>query len=99
ALAQIESEAYGEPTAASEGLLERAEAELSPSDALIAFHLGKSASWMWAVTRNRIAVYRLAAPKEIQSLAGAFSEAVQSSSTDLRRESRRAPLRSIVWPA
>jgi CHAT domain-containing protein len=85
ALSRIESAAFSAPPAASDGLLARSQAELSPSDALIAFHLGDSASWMWAVARNRIAVYPLPARNEIQALAAAFSKAVQSSSPDMRR--------------
>jgi CHAT domain-containing protein len=85
ALAQIESAAFGAPPAGSEGLLARIQAELSPSDALIAFHLGEPTSWMWVVAQNRIAVYPLAGRKEIQTLSIAFSETVQSSSPDMRR--------------
>ena len=85
ALSQIESAAFSAPPAASDGLLVRTQAELSPSDALIAFHLGDSACWMWAVAQNRIAVYPLPARKEIHALAAAFSESVQSSSPDMRR--------------
>ena len=44
ALAQIESAAFSAPASDSDGLLARTQAELSPSDALIAFHLGDSAS-------------------------------------------------------
>jgi CHAT domain-containing protein len=84
ALSQIESAAFGAPPADSEGLLARAQAELTSSDALIAFHLGDSASWMWAVARNRIAVYPLPTRKEIQARTAAFSEAVQSSSPGIR---------------
>ncbi len=85
ALAQIESAAFNAPASDSDGLLARTQGELSASDALIAFHLGDSSSWMWAVARNRIAVYPLPRREEIQELAAGFSEAVQSSAPDTQR--------------
>ena len=85
AVAQIESAAFSAPASDSDGLLARTQAQLSAGDALIAFHLGDSSSWMWAVARNRIAAYPLPGRKKIDELATAFSEAVESDLPDARR--------------
>jgi CHAT domain-containing protein/tetratricopeptide (TPR) repeat protein len=89
AISRIESVAFNASSADSDGLLARIRAELSAGDALIAFHLGDSVSWMWAVSRNRIAVYPLPPREEIETLAAAFSEAVQNSSPDVRKARER----------
>jgi CHAT domain-containing protein len=77
ALAQIESAAFGAPPPGPAGLLARVQSELGPEDALIAFHMGDSASWVWAVDRNLIAVYALPPRERVNSLAAAFSGAVR----------------------
>ncbi|HEX3878745.1 MAG TPA: CHAT domain-containing protein [Bryobacteraceae bacterium] len=77
ALAQIESDAYGEPVADSSGLLKRVQERLSPSEALLAFHLGDKDSWLWAVERNRISLYALPQRQRIDAEAQAFSQSVQ----------------------
>jgi tetratricopeptide (TPR) repeat protein len=78
ALAEIEADAFHVPLQGSEGLLARLQSQLGSSDAAIAFHLGKSQSWAWAVDHTRIQVYPLPSREEIDRLARAFAAAVRS---------------------
>ena len=79
-LAQIEFAQFHELSSAPEGLLRRLQSNLGSDNALLAFHLGDVHSWMWAVDRNRIAIFRLPARKEIDTLAANFAAAVQNAS-------------------
>ena len=88
ALALIESNAFRERLSDSDGLLARVRAELNPDDALIAFHLGESGSWVWAVTRDRIALHRLPSRDTVNALARSFSFAVRNDSPDSLAEGR-----------
>jgi CHAT domain-containing protein/tetratricopeptide (TPR) repeat protein len=80
ALAQIEADAFHVPLQGSEGLLARLQSQLGSGDAAVAFHLGKSQSWAWAVDRTQIQVYPLPSRTEIDSMTRAFAEAVHSGS-------------------
>ncbi len=55
---------------------------LSESEVLLVFHLGQSASYLWAVTREQAAVYRLPEAKQLRSEVEAFRESVRSGSGD-----------------
>jgi CHAT domain-containing protein len=59
-MAQMEGESFagGQPPAAEDSL-RRARAALDGDSALISFHVGSRASWMWAVDRDGIELYQL----------------------------------------
>lgn len=52
--------AHGASAAPSaDGLLRRAQSALGKNDALLSFHLAASHSWLWAVDRQAVVLYRL----------------------------------------
>ena len=58
-------------------LLERTQAALDSQSALLSFHLGDSASWLWAVDRAGILLYALPPKQEIESQIQAAVHAVR----------------------
>ena len=50
-------------------LLERAQTALQPDVALLAFHLGKTISWLWAMDQGELMLYALPARAEIETQA------------------------------
>lgn len=62
-------------------LLERTQKKLGTETALLSFNLGKSESWLWAVTRHDFKVYRLDPRADIAARVRNFSRAVSSGSS------------------
>ncbi len=58
-------------------LLERTRRRLGPDAAFFAFHLASPDSYLWAVSRERFALYRLPARAEIARQVARFTEAVR----------------------
>jgi CHAT domain-containing protein len=61
----------------SDGMLERAQAGLDSGSALLGFHLGSADSWLWALDRGGLTLYRLPSREEIEPAIQAFRHAVQ----------------------
>lgn len=82
AVAQMEADALDAAPVTPRGLLERARTHLGNDDALLAFHLGSPFSWLWAVDRGRLALYRLTARENLEALAAAFGQALSHGDAD-----------------
>jgi CHAT domain-containing protein len=61
-------------------LLDRTRALLGTDTALLSFHLGESASWLWAVDHDGLVLYRLPPRTEVEPLAKTFAEASRKDS-------------------
>jgi CHAT domain-containing protein/tetratricopeptide (TPR) repeat protein len=81
-LARMEVELPGIPHAPSEDLLGRARAALGSSTALLAFETGPSASWLWSLDHDGLALYQLPGRAEIAALVDRVSTAVRTGSED-----------------
>ena len=82
ALTRIEASTTAQPEPAPENLLARVSATL-PSDAvLFSFRLGESASWLWAVDRAGIALYRLPPQDQLKRKTGAALGAIRQDRPD-----------------
>jgi len=81
-LAQIEASSAGEPALPVEDLLRRTRARLDRDTAVLGFHIDKSASWMWAVDRDGIELYRLPPLETLNPLIEAASRAIRSGDGD-----------------
>jgi CHAT domain-containing protein len=55
---------------------------LGDSELLLSFHLGEQESYLWAVTDNRLSLYRLPAKERVQSDVAAFRDAVVGDHAD-----------------
>ena len=53
---------------------------LRPDEALLSFSLGDEQSYLWTVTRSRVALHRLAPRARLEALGRRFQQAVSSSS-------------------
>lgn len=51
---------------------------LGSSEVLLCFHLGEKESYLWAVTRETLQIYRIAPEREIEARARKFEDAVQA---------------------
>ena len=51
---------------------------LRRTEVLLSFYLGDSESYLWAVTRERVRLYKIGAEREIQVRVGEFVDAVQA---------------------
>ena len=67
--------ARGEPS--SEDLLARVSAALAPDAALFSFRLGDSASWLWAIDRAGLALYRLPPQEQLRRKNAAALAAIR----------------------
>jgi CHAT domain-containing protein/tetratricopeptide (TPR) repeat protein len=76
-VAQIEASSANGPAPPVEDLLRRTRARLDRDTAVLGFHMGKSASWMWAVDRDGIALYRLPPLETLKPLIQAASQAIR----------------------
>jgi CHAT domain-containing protein/tetratricopeptide (TPR) repeat protein len=61
-------------------LLEQARAALGSGAALLSFHLGESASWLWALDRTGLELRRLPARAELEARARDAREAIENDS-------------------
>ena len=77
ALIQYESRAGSSADPEMPGLLERTRRNLGPDDAFLAFHLASPDSYLWAVSREHFALYRLPPAGEINALVDRFQKAVR----------------------
>ncbi len=77
ALAQWEARAGSNSDAEMPGLLARTQRTLGPDAALFAFHLASPDSYVWAVTRDRFALYRLPPGPRIGAMVAGFVKAVR----------------------
>jgi CHAT domain-containing protein len=76
-LTRIEASTSARPEPAAEDLLARVAAALPASAALFSFRLGESASWLWAVDRAGLVLYRLPPQGELQPKIAAVVEAIR----------------------
>jgi CHAT domain-containing protein/tetratricopeptide (TPR) repeat protein len=81
-VAQIEASSASEPAPPVENLLRRTRAKLDRDTAVLGFHIGKEASWMWAVDRDGIALYRLPPIETLHPLIQAAAQAIRSGAGD-----------------
>jgi CHAT domain-containing protein/tetratricopeptide (TPR) repeat protein len=81
-LARMELELPGLPAPPSAGLLDRARAALDSETALLAFYTGDSASWLWSLDRDGLALHQLPARAEIAALVDRVSAVVRTDSPD-----------------
>lgn len=58
---------------------------LGDSELLLSFHLGESESWLWAVTRRRLSLYRLPPEGRLRSEIGEFRKAIRAGGADPER--------------
>ncbi|HUE23440.1 MAG TPA: CHAT domain-containing tetratricopeptide repeat protein [Bryobacteraceae bacterium] len=80
ALIQWESRAGSNTDVQLPNLLERTRRSLGPDAAFLAFHLASPNSYLWAVSRDRFALYRLPPEPEIAALVAGFTKAVSQGS-------------------
>jgi len=81
-LTRIEASTAAPPEPSPEDLLARVSATL-PSDAvLFSFRLGESASWLWAVDRAGLVLYRLPPQEQLQGKTAAALEAIRHDEPD-----------------
>lgn len=77
-LTRMEVELPGAPPTPSAGLLDRMGAALDSGTALLAFHTGAGASWLWSLDREGLALYQLPPRAEIAGLVDRVSQAVRT---------------------
>ena len=65
------------------------QARLSDNEVLLSFCLGEERSFLWAVTKDRVTVHKLASEAELGAMAKQFSQAVQ------RRQDTTVPGRHL----
>ena len=73
----------------TEKLLARAQAALRPDTALFSFQLGESASWLWAVDRSGLALFRLAPRAALEAQVEAFAKALREDTPESAAAGRR----------
>ena len=82
ALIEWESRAGSHEGVEMPDLLARTRRHLGPDAALFSFHLASPDSYLWAVSSDRLALYRLPPAAEIAGLADRFRKAVREESGD-----------------
>jgi CHAT domain-containing protein len=81
-LARIEAAVIPGADPLPAALLERTQSALGPHDALLSFQLDSSASWLWALDRQGLALYVLPPRREIEALAQPARDAIRDASPD-----------------
>ncbi len=81
-LTRIEASAAALPEPASEDLLARVSATLPAGAVLFSFRLGETASWLWAVDRAGLVLYRLPPQDQLQRKTAAALEAIRQDKPD-----------------
>jgi tetratricopeptide (TPR) repeat protein len=76
-LTRLESGAGAAAAPPSGQLTERTRQALDGHSALLSFHLGDDSSWLWAVDRGSLALYRLPGRAAIDACAQRFRQAVR----------------------
>lgn len=82
ALIQWESPAGSNTDVELPGLLERTRRRLPPDAAFLAFHLASPNSYLWAVSRQSFALYRLPPGPEIGALVDSYTKAISHESPE-----------------
>jgi len=82
ALIQWESRAGSHTDGELPDLLEHTRRSLRPDTAFLAFHLASPGSYLWAVSRESFALYRLPPGPEIGAWVARFTKAVRQGSAD-----------------
>lgn len=91
ALIQWESRAGPETPLELPDLLERTRLRLHPDSAFLAFHLDTPDSYLWALSRDSLAVYRLPPASEIDDLVKQFCASIR------RGDSNEPRLGSLLY--
>lgn len=81
-LTRIESSDAAPIEPSAEHLLARVSATLPSDGTLFSFYLGESASWLWAVDRSELALYRLPPQNQLQRKIAAALEAIRQDRPD-----------------
>jgi len=89
ALIQWESRAGSNTDVELPDLLEHTRRSLRPDAALLAFHLASPDSYLWAVSRQNLALYRLPPGPEIGALVAGFTKAVRRGSPEAQSAGSR----------
>jgi CHAT domain-containing protein/tetratricopeptide (TPR) repeat protein len=84
-LAQIEASVGGGQRQRQTKAIDQAQGMLDSGSALFSFQLGDENSWMWAVTKDGIALHALPARGELAPKIVNFEKAVGSNSADLEK--------------
>ena len=88
-LKRMDLELPGAAIVAPSGLLDRARRALAPDTALLSFQTGQSASWLWALDRQDLRLYRLPPRHEIEALVKSASRSLLSGSREEATASRK----------
>jgi tetratricopeptide (TPR) repeat protein len=84
-LARIEASTAALPEPAPEDLLARVSATLPADAVLFSFRLGETASWLWAVDRAGLVLYRLPPQDQLQRKTAAALESIRQDKPDADR--------------
>ena len=76
-LTRIEASTAAPPEPSAENLLARVSATLPADGVLFSFRLGESASWLWAVDRGGMVLYRLPPQEQLQRKTTAALDAIR----------------------
>ncbi len=71
-----------QPPLPSEGLTDRVQAALDDRSALLSFHLGETASWMWALDRSGLTLYTLPPRRLVEDRVKATARALRENSPE-----------------
>lgn len=83
-LTRIEASTAAPPEPSPEDLPARVSAALPADGALFSFRLGESASWLWAVDRAGMVLYRLSPQEHLQRKTAAALEAIRQDAPDAK---------------
>ena len=76
-LVRLEGELAPDSAPLPRQMLDRVRAALDPDTVLFSFHLGGAASWLWALNRDGLELYRLPPKHEIEPQISAAVEAIR----------------------
>ena len=78
---EMEAQAGANPEISSAGLAEHTQSNLARNAALLSFHLGEPESFLWAISRERLRLYRLPGMAELAKDVTGFAGAVSTHNT------------------
>ena len=78
AVVEMEAQVGGNSEITSHALVERTQRRLPADAVLLSFHLGERQSFLWAMSRDRLRVYRLPRKSELAADIAGFSDAVRT---------------------
>ncbi len=87
-LQEMEAESGAEAQPVRGDALAQAMRSLDGRSALLSFQLGKTESWLWAVTQNSISLHRLPPREELTRQIGAFQLAAEGNKDTLKQLGR-----------